>query len=191
MSQLLLLNPRRRRRRKMTAKQAKYFGGNPRRRRRRKAGGRKGRGGGAFHPKAAITVRANPRRRRHRRHARRSFRRNPALRMPSARGVMNQVMDAGQGAIGATAIDVLMGFIAPKLPPALLGPNVYPVVKGGVAILFGVVGQSFGGGAGRFAAKAAEGSLICTLRDVVRGFLPADLTLGYINSGYVPRQSLR
>src|SRR5262245_43665007 len=83
-----------------------------------------------------------------------------------------------------------MGFVAPRLPAALLGPNVYPIVKGGVAILLGSAGGAMGLGA--TAAKMAEGSLVCTLRDLIRGFLPATLTLGrmgFINSGYVPGSS--
>jgi hypothetical protein len=195
MSQLFMLNPSKRRRRKarknpsrrrLTAKQRKYFGPrkarariNPSRRRRR--------------ARRNPILAANPRRR-HRRMrrnpARRHYRRNPSLRL-SARGIVNQVTDAATGAAGATIVDVLMGYIAPNLPASMLSPNVYPIVKGGVAIAFGAVGGMVGGTVGRFAAKGAEGSLIVTLHDVMRSFLPATLALGYINSGYVaPRSNM-
>lgn len=193
MSQLFMLNPSRRKRRRkarsnprrrMTAKQRKYFGPrrariNPSRRRRR--------------ARRNPILAANPRRR-HRRHVRsnpsrrRHYRRNPSLRL-SARGIVNQVTDAATGAAGATIVDVLMGYIAPNLPASMLSPNVYPIVKGGVAIAFGAVGGMMGGTVGRFAAKGAEGSLIVTLHDVMRSFLPANLALGYINSGYVAPRS--
>ncbi|MGH6629081.1 MAG: hypothetical protein ACREB3_05050, partial [Burkholderiales bacterium] len=98
--------------------------------------------------------------------------------------------DAATGAAGATIIDVGMGFVAPRLPATMLTPTIYPIVKAGAAILTGSIGASMGGQAGRLLVKGAEGSLICTLRDVIRGFLPADLALGYINSGYVPSRGM-
>lgn len=184
MAELFLLNPRRRRR-KMTAKQRKYFGGkrrarrNPTRRRARR------------NP-LPIMATANPRRHRRRRrvhrnpsHRRRHYRSNPAMRL-TGRGIVNQVTDAATGAAGATVVDVVMGYLNPNLPATFLSPNVYPIVKGAVAIGLGAVGQSMGGQAGRFFAKGAEGSLICTLHDVFRSFVPAGISLGYINSGYVP-----
>src|SRR5262245_50371600 len=168
MAELLLLNPRkRRRRRRLTAKQAKYFA--PRRGRKRRGRRRMRR-----NPSPAIysAAAANPRRRRRSRrrysmNPRRRYRRNPAFRLPSGRGIVKQVQDAGIGAVGATVVDIAMGFVAPRLPAALLGPNVYPIVKGGVAILLGSAGGAMGLGA--TAAKMAEGSLVCTLRDLIRG----------------------
>jgi len=194
MAELFMLNPRRRRKhranprrrhrrhrsnpRRMTAKQRRYFGGarsNPHRRHRRRH-------------------RSNPIRRARRRYfgnpRRRHYRRNPSLRL-STRGIVNQLTDAAQGAAGATIVDVLMGYINPNLPATMLTANVYPIVKGAVAIGFGALGGMMGGQMGRFAAKGAEGSLICTLHDVIRSFLPATMALGYINSGYVaPRSNM-
>jgi hypothetical protein len=193
-AELLLLNPRRRRRRKMTAKQRKYFGGNPRRGRKR----RKGRGGASAITArgsgggTALTIKSNPRRRRRHYSAnpRRRYRRNPAFRMPTGQAVMRQLTDAATGAAGATLIDIGMGFIAPRLPAQMLTPTIYPIVKSGAAILAGTVGASMGGQAGRLLVKGAEGSLICTLRDVIRAYLPANIALGYINSGYIPARGM-
>lgn len=186
MSQLFMLNPSRRRRRKarknprrrMTAKQRKYFGprANPRRRSRRRA---------RRNPVPAMLANPRHRRRRARRNPiARRYRSNPQLRL-TGRGIVTQVTDAAQGAIGATIVDVAMGYINPSLPAAMLTPNVYPIIKGAVAIGMGALGGMIGGQVGRFAAKGAEGSLICTLRDVIRSFLPAGTQLGFINSGYV------
>jgi hypothetical protein len=178
---------------------------NPKRRRRHKgAKGRKHKGAAkragriAVSPGgAAVTFRANPRRR-HRRHKthffgnprRRHYRRNPAFRMPTGKAVINQLTDAAVGAAGATVIDIAMGFVAPRLPATLLTPTVYPIVKSGAAILTGALGASMGGQMGRLLVKGSEGSLITTLRDVIRGLLPAGVALGYISSGYVPPRGM-
>lgn len=184
MAQLLLLNPRRRRR-KLTAKQRKYFGKRKRARRVSVKVHRPRRS----RRSAVITVRANPRRRRRVAFNPRRIRRNP-MRIPTARNVIGQVQDAAVAAVGATVVDVAMGYVNPMLPAAAMTPNVYPIVKGAAAILLGALGQSVGGQMGRWSAKMAEGSLIVTLHGVVRSFLPAGLALGYINSGYVPRQGM-
>jgi hypothetical protein len=188
MSQLLLLNPRKRRR-KLTAKQRKYFGKRTKRARRvsvkvsRPHRSRR---------RAVITVAANPRRRRSRRRMtinprRRSYRSNPSPRL-SVRGIGGQVQSAAVGAVGATVVDVAMGYVGPMLPAALVGPNVYPVVKGAAAILIGAAAQM--AGLGKWAGRMTEGSLTVTLHGVIRSFLPAGVALGYVNSGYVPRRGM-
>ena len=107
----------------------------------------------------------------------------------TGRSIINQVTEAGTGAVGATLVDILMGFIGPRLPVQLLTPTLYPVVKGGVAILFGTTVGSMGGQLGKLGRAGANGALICTLRDALRMYLPAGLTLGYINSGMVARNN--
>jgi hypothetical protein len=104
-------------------------------------------------------------------------------------GVTTLVTTAAKQAIGATAVDLAMGQIAPRLPATLLTPNVYPVVKAGAAIGLGMLVSKFlPGDLGR---KMAEGSLTITLYSVIRGFMPQTVPLGYINPGYVPRQGVR
>ncbi|MGH7886249.1 MAG: hypothetical protein ACREPG_00160 [Candidatus Binatia bacterium] len=197
MAQLFMLNPHKRRKarrnpRRMSAKQRKYFGprrarANPARRARANPARRRRR---ARRNPAPLLVNAR-RRRRARRNpiARRRYRRNPALRL-STRGVVNQVTTAAQGALGATVVDVAMGYINPNLPANMLTANVYPIVKSGVAIGLGALGGMVGGTVGRFAAAGAIGSLTCTLHDVMRSFLPATLQLGFINSGYVAPRAM-
>jgi hypothetical protein len=181
MSQLLLLNPRKRRR-KLTAKQRKYFG-----KRRRRVSVKVSRPGRSRR-RAVITVQANPRRRRRFSiNPRRRVRRNPSPRV-TVKGITAQVQTAGVGAIGATVVDVAMGYVGPMLPAALLTPTTYPIVKGAAAILLGSVGQM--AGLGKWAPQMAEGSLTVTLHGLIRSFLPAGMSLGYINSGYVPRRGM-
>lgn len=189
MSQLLLLNPRRRRRK------VKKSGGS-RKRRRKVAVARV-----SINPRRRRRVRRNPvaipgvgtfanprRRRRASRHvARRRYRSNPSSRRLTMNNVISQVTEAGTGAVGATLVDILMGFVAPRLPVTLLTPTLYPVVKGGAAILFGTMLGGMGGQLGRLGVQGAKGSLTCTLRDTIRMYLPANLSLGYINSGMIAR----
>jgi hypothetical protein len=189
--QLLLINPRRRsrRRRKMSAKQSRYFGGgrkrNPARRRRR-----------SYRRNPQLLL--NPRRGRSRR------RRNPIalaglssgvsafFNRPSIGGVLGVAKGAATGAAGAIAVDVIMGQAQRFIPASLLAPNVYPLVKAGAAIAFGVAGRRF---LGATAVKMAEGSLICTARDWMRSLVPASIALGryvdmaglgYPSAGFLP-----
>lgn len=181
-AELLLLNPRRRRRRKANPKRHRrarrrnpfpLLGANPRRRRRRS------------NPYPLLG--ANPRRRR-RRFSNPRRRRNPSVRGMFA-GVTALVTTAAKQAVGATAVDLAMGQIAPRLPATLLTPNVYPIVKAGAAIGLGMLVSKFL--PGDFGRKMTEGSLTITLYSVIRGFMPATVPLGYINPGYVPRQGVR
>lgn len=180
MAQLLLLNPRRRRKARKSA---------TRRRARRHAPKvkmqvRRGRRAAT----ATIRVMANPRRRR--RHAalrayRRRYRRNPSLRSAFG-GVGKTLMSAAQGAVGAIAVDAIMGQVGPRLPVALQTPNTYPLVKAGVALGLGMLGARVRG-MGALAARMAEGSLTVTLHSVIRNYMPAGLTLGYVNPATVVR----
>jgi len=176
MAELLLLNPRRRKRRRtrLTA-----------RRRRR-------------NPFAAFArnrnaMMANPRRRRRRRnpshrmsnlrrYVMRNRRNNPTMAL-TARGIGTQVMNAATGAVGALAVDAVMGQVNNFLPPALKTPFVYPVVKMGAAIGLGVLARPL---LPRHAGLMAAGSMTVTMRDFLRGFLPDALPMGYVNPGYIP-----
>ena len=187
MSQLLILNPRKRRagakrRRPMTAKQRMYFG------KRRKSPARKPRVIVRRRSRRVVTVMANPRRRRRAAvMSRRRMRRNPvsARRMSFSLGSLKTTfMDAGTGAVGAVLVDVAMGQIAPRLPVNMVTPTIYPFIKGGVAVLLGVLGSRV---LGQHAAKMATGSLTCTMHEVMRSYVAGVAPLGYINSGRVVR----
>jgi hypothetical protein len=210
--QLLLINPRKRRRgrRKMSALQRKYFGGGRKKRRR---GGKKARRASSRRRRNPIRVlNLGPRRRRRkgraavhriRRRGRARYRRNPiSLRGLSGGGgslrasmpsIVGFVKGAAVGAVGAIAVDVIMGQAGKYLPNAMKTPNAYPAVKAVAAIVLGIAGRRVPV-IGKFAVKMAEGSLICTARDFMRGMVPASWTLGdgelgYYSPGFMPPAS--
>lgn len=168
MSEILLVNPRRRRRtRKKTT---------TRKRRRNPV--------------------ANPRRRRRKTVAkRRSTRRRRNPRM-TARSVQNQVMDGLQGAMGALALDVTLGYLPlpANLKSGLLGTG----VKALLAIGIGVVGSNLKVIKASTAKVWSNGALTVVLHDElkkqVQAFLPViqmgeyldSNSLGYYGSGYNP-----
>lgn len=170
MSEILLVNPRRRRRKKTTVK-------------RRKTRARK----------------SNPVKRRRRRAStvRRRRRSNPRL---TARSVQNQVMDALQGATGALALDVTLGYL--PIPANLKAGLVGTGVKALLAIGIGVLGQNFKIVKPSTAAKLSNGALTVVLHDElkkqVQNFMPnipmgeylndnyVNNSLGYYGSGYNP-----
>lgn len=182
-AQLLLLNPRRRKRRANPGRKRRarrrnplpLLGANPRRRHRRRR-----------NPFPLLG--ANPRRRRRSRMTNPRRRRNPSTRGMFA-GVTTLVTTAAKQAVGAIGVDLAMGQIAPRLPATLLTPNVYPIVKGAAAVGLGMLVTKFL--PGDFGRKMAEGSLTITLYSVLRGFMPDTVPLGYISSGYIPRQGAR
>jgi hypothetical protein len=169
MSEILLVNPRRRRRKKKTT---------TRRRRRNPV--------------------ANPRRRRRKTVAkRRSTRRRRNPRM-TARTVQNQVMDGLQGAMGALALDVTLGYL--PLPANLKAGLVGTGVKALLAIGIGVVGANLKVIKASTAKVWSNGALTVVLHDElkkqVQQFMPNiamgeylsinDTNMGYYGSGYNP-----
>lgn len=163
---------------------------NPRRRKRRK--------------KTAVRKRRkNPvkRRRTKKRKTTRSRRRrrNPAL---TARSVQNQLMDALQGASGALALDVTLGYL--PIPANLKAGLVGTGVKALLAIGIGVVGQKTKVVKAATAARLANGALTVVLHDElkkqVQNFMPniamgeymdwnstgINDGMGYYGSGYNP-----
>lgn len=167
MSEILLVNPRRRRRtRKKTT---------TRRRRRNPV--------------------ANPRRRRRKTVAKRRTtrrRRNPRM---TARSVQNQVMDGLQGAMGALALDITLGYL--PLPANLKAGLVGTGVKALLAIGIGVVGSNLKVIKASTAKVWSNGALTVVLHDElkkqVQQFLPViqmgeylDNNMGYYGSGYNP-----
>jgi len=183
--QLLLINPRKRHRRRMSAKQRRYFGGGRKRRHYSKRRRR--------NPIRIVRVH----RRRHyskRRHYSRARRRNPSFRS-IGRGVMPKVKDAAIGAAGALAVDVIMGYASSMLPATLTNPvsatgglnPLYTLTKGGLAVLLGTFGRKL---IGANAERMAEGSLTVTLYNALKTFMPAGLTLGYMNPGFIGAETV-
>ena len=160
---------------------------NPRRRRRRKK---------TTARKRRRNPTANPRRRRRRTYAtKRRRRRNPRM---TGRAIQNQVVDAFQGASGALALDVTLGYL--PIPANLKAGIVGTGVKALLAIGIGVLGQNLKVVKASTAAKLSNGALTVVLHDElkkqVQNFLPnvamgeyldyGNNELGYYGSGYNP-----
>ena len=109
-------------------------------------------------------------------------RRNPALR-PTLGNIGGQVMNAATGAVGALAVDAVMGQVNNFLPATLKTQYVYPIVKMGAAIGLGMVASRV---LPRHGAAMAMGSMTVTMRDFLKSMLPAGVAMGYVNPGYVP-----
>lgn len=161
--QLLLVNPRKRRK-------------SPTKSRRRRASPRRRRNPIAAAPVRRRARRASPRRSNPARRAVRRYRRNPVGgRMGGLTGMLQE--GAMQG-IGATGVDVLMGYAAPLMPAALTGNFYgYQATKAALAAAVGIFGKPLLRG---FAKQAAVGSLTCITRDVARSMLAGVVPLGAV-----------
>lgn len=186
MSELLLINPRRRRKAKRSS---------PKRRRNpvhaKSTHNRRRRVHRMSNPVAPLRRRRhrvsavrhhNPRRRKH------GYRRNPIAGL-SVNSIMGMTKDAAIGAVGALAVDVAYGYVKGWLPASMQSPNdatgsvnpMYFLAKGGVAVLLGVLGKKLTNKAGHM----AQGSLTVTMYDLLKGFVPASVNLGYVSPGHM------
>jgi hypothetical protein len=186
MAEILLVNPRRRRR-KMSAKQARYFGKRRRRRSTRVSARRRRR-----NPSHLLSM--NPRRRRRRRSVARVIgrrRRNPGLGGFSLRNIQNQIVPTLRGgftgALGGLGLDVLMGFVGPKLPAALQTGFAKDAVKVVGAVLVGILGGTVLRGKGR---ELAVGAVTISMHDLLKAqvqsmlpTLPLGCDYGYMDPG--------
>lgn len=142
----------------------------------------------------SITIRQNPvKRRRHhtkvaRVHHRR--RRNP-IGGSALRGIMPMLKNAGMQALGATGVEVAVGFALPYLPASMQSPvsdtgginPMYYGMKAAAAIGVGMIGRKFLGGR---AAQVVEGSLTVTMHDALKQFVQGSgmsITLGANSPG--------
>ena len=144
-------------------------------------------------PIAAMSrrVRRNPVRALKRRIMRR--RRNPAgLRMGGMTGYMTAIREALMGGVGAVAFDIIHGQIKRFLPAAL---QVTPgkVGAGGAvrAIITVFAGHALNGVTRGFSKKAAMASLTVQAHDLLKGFVPAALPLGYASPAMISQGTNR
>lgn len=171
MAQLMLINPRRRR--KTASRKAKT---NPRRRRAVSASTTRRR-----------RVRRNPIS--HiRRHVRRA-RRNPAIR---AGGVMNDVMNAAIGAVGAIGVNMIYDML--PVPASLKTGWGGTIGRAAAAVAIGMLGRPM---LGKAAGTMAQGALTVIAYDAIRGMMGTPATvagLGYVGpglpAGYLPQQGM-
>ena len=169
MAEMLLINPRKRTRkaRKTAAK----------RRVRR-------------NPIAAMTrrIRRNPVRALKRRVMRR---RNP-IGMAGMTGYMTSIREALMGGVGAVAFDIVHGQIKRFLPAALqVTPGKIGAGDAVRAIITVFVGQALNGVTRGFSKKAAMASLTVQAHDLLKGFVPAALPLGYASPALVAQGTNR
>lgn len=183
MNQLLLLsgNPKRRRSRKhRSAAQraatrrmlAARFGHNPKKRRRAKAAGA-----------------APKRRRRHHAVARRGRgrRRGFSLTRMGGGNVMGMVKAGAIGGAGAVGVDILMGYAQAVLPASVTSRMnadgtmnyLYYAAKGAIAVGIGLYGNRILPAG--IAPRIAEGALTVMSYEILRTFVPANMTLGFFN----------
>ena len=159
---------------------------NPRRRKRRKK----------TSVKRRRTRARNPVRRKRRKTSVRRRRRNPAARV-TMRTVQRDVMEALQGATGALALDVTLGYL--PIPANLKVGFVGTGVKALIAIGLGVVGQNMRLVKPATAKAFANGALTVVLHDELKKqlaifmpniplgeYLGTGNNLSYYGSGYNP-----
>ena len=175
-NEVLLINPRRRRRK------------TTRRRRRRNPNGRNNTAASQVMARRGLTRRVNQRRTVAGRYSRRPTRRirrrsNPNGRRMTMQGVVNNVViPAAQAGAGALALDILWGYV--PVPLEWKTGNLRHVVKGGGAIVLGMLAQQFLGA--QIGKNIALGALTVTfhdaMRDMVAQFAP-QIPLGYVGAG--------
>lgn len=99
-------------------------------------------------------------------------RRNPA---PAMGGAMSMLQTAFMGAIGATAVSAVSGFL--PLPDTLKMGQMKNVTTAALALSLGIFGRRF---LGRNAIKMAEGALTVALTDSIKTLATsAGMNLGY------------
>lgn len=179
MAEMLLINPRRRKARKATAK----------RRIRRAAPARRRR-----NPISAVARRVM-RRRNPVGLARRVMRRrrNPIgmgrLGMSSVVGMVREGLMSG---VGAVAFGVVHGQIQKFLPAALrVVPGRIGAGDAVKALITVVLGQALSGVTRGYSKKAAAASLTVQMHDLVKGFVPAALPLGYASPAGIAMSTQR
>ena len=139
------------------------------------------------------SLRRNPKRRRRtgqfvakaRRTTHRVRRRASSIgRRLSSSNMVALLKNGAIGGAGALGVEVIMGLGQSVLPASVTGRvnadgttnYLYYGTKAAVAVVLGTVGGKFLGGG--TAAKLAEGSLTVSAYELMRGFMPAGVTLG-------------
>lgn len=163
MAEMLLINPRRRKARKATAKRRVRRASTARRRRNPM-------------PLANVARRVMRRRRTAVKAYRR--RRNPIGMRGGA--YMSMIREGIMGGVGAVAFGVIHGQIQKFLPAALkVTPGQIGAGDAVKAVITVFLGNALSGVTRGWSKKAAAASLTVQAHDLVKGFVPAALPLGY------------
>lgn len=172
MAEMLLINPRKRSRKAKRATTAKRRARNPiaamARRVRR-------------NPVRAIKRRVMSRRRK-----------NPAMRLGGMTGYMTAIREALMGGVGAVAFDIVHGQVKRFLPQALqVTPGRVGAGDAVRAIITVFVGHALNSVTRGFSKKAAMASLTVQAHDLLKGFVPAALPLGYASPAMIAQGTNR
>lgn len=118
-------------------------------------------------------------------------RRNPAM-LAGMTGYMTSIREALMGGVGAVAFDIVHGQIKRFLPAALqVTPGKIGAGDAVRAIITVFVGQALNGVTRGFSKKAAMASLTVQAHDLLKGFVPAALPLGYASPAMIAQGTNR
>ena len=118
-------------------------------------------------------------------------RRNPAM-LGGMTGYMTSIREALMGGVGAVAFDIVHGQIKRFLPAALqVTPGKIGAGDAVRAIITVFVGQALNGVTRGFSKKAAMASLTVQAHDLLKGFVPAALPLGYASPAMIAQGTNR
>lgn len=118
-------------------------------------------------------------------------RRNPAM-LAGMTGYMTSIREALMGGVGAVAFDIAHGQIKRFLPAALqVTPGKIGAGDAVRAIITVFVGHALNGVTRGFSKKAAMASLTVQAHDLLKGFVPAALPLGYASPAMIAQGTNR
>lgn len=180
MAEMLLINPRKRTARK--TRRANPVGARKARRVRRNPAAAVARRVRRRNPVAAVGRRTRRRRNPVAAVARRMRRRsNPSARLTSVNTYMTAIKSALVGGAGSVAVDALMGYVGPMLPSALIGtPGKLSAYDATKAVITVAAGQLLNKPTRGLSVKMAQGALTVQAANIIKGFLPASVTMGNV-----------
>ena len=118
-------------------------------------------------------------------------RRNP-IGMAGLSGYMTAIREALMGGVGAVAFDIVHGQVKRFLPAALqVTPGKVGAGDAVRAIITVFVGHALNGVTRGFSKKAAMASLTVQAHDLLKGFVPAALPLGYASPAMIAQGTNR
>lgn len=121
-----------------------------------------------------------------------SRRRSNPIGMAGMTGYMTAIREALMGGVGAVAFDIVHGQVKRFLPAALqVTPGKVGAGDAVRAIITVFVGHALNGVTRGFSKKAAMASLTVQAHDLLKGFVPAALPLGYASPAMIAQGTNR
>ncbi len=110
----------------------------------------------------------------------------------AARGYVTAIRDALMGGVGAVAFDIVHGQIKRFLPAALqVTPGKIGAGDAVRAIITVFAGEALNGVTRGFSRKAAMASLTVQAHDLIKGFVPATIPLGFASPAMIAQGTNR